>query len=201
MSKNLFLLAVLYFIAVIVLAHFFVPPIYDWTQNTISDLASQGHAYKWIMQAGFIGFGSFLAVSSAYYFWQDKKRIFLWLVAGYGVSILITGFFCAAATDPAVEYSLQEASIHSLFATVAGICMSLGIVWQVVTSSTRRERWTRILFLVLVMGVSVLFGLVENHVLEISKGIVQRALYLAGLAWLIYEERQIFFDGRNYERK
>ena len=196
MKKNLFLIAILYFIVVIVLAHFFVPPIYDWTQNTISDLASQGHAYKWIMQAGFIGFGSFLAASSVYYFWQDKKRIFLWLVAGYGVSILITGFFCAAAIDPSIEYSLQEAGIHSMFATVAGFCMSLGIVWQVVTSSTRRERWTRILFLVLVMGISVLFGLAENHILEIGKGIVQRALYLAGLAWLVYEERQILHGGK-----
>jgi hypothetical protein len=34
-----------------------------------------------------------------------------------------------------------------------------------------------------------LFGLAENHVLELGKGIVQRALYLVGLAWLVYEER------------
>lgn len=186
--------AVLYFMIVIVLAHFFVPPIYDWTQNTISDLASQGHTYKWIMQAGLIGFGSFLAASSMYYFWQNKKRYFLWLVAGYGFSILITGFFCAAAIDPSIEYSLQEASIHSMFATIAGLCMSLGIMWQVVTSATPRERWTRILFLVLVMGISALFGLAENHVLEIGKGVVQRALYLAGLAWLVYEEKQLTFS-------
>lgn len=195
MRSKLFLIAVLYFVAVVVLAHFFVPPIYDWTQNTISDLASQGHTYKWIMQAGFIGFGSFLAASSVYYFWQDKKRTFLWLVAGYGFSILITGFFCAAAIDPSIEYSLQEASIHSMFATIAGLCMSLGIFWQVVTSSTPRERWMRILFLVLVMGISALFGLAENHIVEIGKGIVQRALYLAGLAWLVYEEKQLTFSG------
>lgn len=195
MKKNLFLIAVLYLIAVIVLAHFFVPPTYDWTQNTISDLASQGHTYKWIMQAGFIGFGSLLAASSVYYFWQNKKRYFLWLVAGYGFSILITGFFCAAAIDPSIEYSLQEASIHSMFATIAGLCMSLGILWQVVTSSTPRERWLRILFLVLVMGISALFGLAENHIVEIGKGIVQRALYLAGLAWLVYEEKQLTFSG------
>lgn len=195
MRKNLFLLAVLYFVAVIVLAHFFVPPTYDWTQNTISDLASQGHTYKWIMQAGFIGFGSLLAASSVYYFWQNKKRYFLWLVAGYGFSILITGFFCAAAIDPSIEYSLQEASIHSMFATIAGLCMSLGIIWQVVASSTPRERWLRILFLVLVMGISALFGLAENHIVEIGKGVVQRALYLAGLAWLVFEEKQLTFSG------
>lgn len=195
MSKNLFLIAVLYFVAVIVLAHFFVPPIYDWTQNTISDLASQRHTYKWIMQAGFIGFGSFLTVSSAHYFWKDKKRIFLWFVAGYGLSISTTGFFCAAPIDPSIGYSLQEANTHSMFATIAGICMSLGIVWQVVASFTDRERWVRILFLVFVMGISAFFGLAENHILEIGKGVIQRTLYLAGLGWLIYEERQFLIGG------
>ena len=195
MKVKPFLLAVFYFIAAIVFAHFFIPPNYDWTQNTISDLASQGHIYKWIMQAGFVGFGFLLVAGSAYYFWQNKKRYFLWLVAGYGLSILVTGFYCAAAIDPSIEYSLQEAGIHSMFATIAGVCMSMGIVWQVVTSSTRRERWMRILFLVLVMGISALFGLAENHILEIGKGIVQRALYLTGLVWLVYEEHQIFYRG------
>ncbi|MBK8616357.1 MAG: hypothetical protein IPN96_04410 [Anaerolineales bacterium] len=35
-------IAVAYFIAVIVLAHFFVPPLYDWTQNTVNDLMRRG---------------------------------------------------------------------------------------------------------------------------------------------------------------
>jgi hypothetical membrane protein len=183
--------AVAYFIAVIVIAHFFTPPIYDWTQNTISDLAAQGHVYKWIMQAGFIGFGLILAAGVVYYFRQNKKLYFLFFVAVYGLSILVTGFFCAAAIDPSISYSVQEASVHSTFATVAGIAMSLGIFWQVVVSSNRRDRWTRLAFLLLVMGISGLFGLAENHILALDKGIVQRALYLVGLMWLVYEERQI----------
>jgi hypothetical protein len=112
-------------------------------------------------------------------------------VAVYGLSILVTGFFCAAAIDPSISYSVQEASVHSTFATVAGISMSLGIMWQVVLSSNRRDRWTRLAFLLLVMGISGLFGLAENHILALDKGIVQRALYLVGLMWLVYEERQI----------
>ena len=201
MKIRFFWVAVLYFMIVIGLAHFFIPPNYDWTQNTISDLASQGHTYKWIMQAGFVGFGLLLAAGSTYYFWQNKKRYFLWLVTGYGLSILVTGFYCAAAIDPSIEYSLQEASVHSAFATIAGVCMSLGIMWQVVTSSTRRELWARIIFLVLVMGISALFGLAENHILEIGKGIVQRALYLSGLAWLVYEEQKILRGGIKNEWK
>jgi hypothetical protein len=39
------------------------------------------------------------------------------------------------------------------------------------------------------IGISGLFGLAENHILALDKGIVQRILYLVGLAWLVYEER------------
>ena len=52
--------SVIYFIAVIILAHFFTPPEYRWTQNTISDLSAQGLKYQWVMQVGFIGFGLLL---------------------------------------------------------------------------------------------------------------------------------------------
>ena len=184
-----FAIAVIYFVAVIVIAHFFVPPHYDWTQNTISDLGSQGHVYKWIMQAGFIGFGLILTAGVVVHFRRNHRQYFLFLVAVYGLSVLVTGFFCAAAIDPSISYSVREANVHSAFATIAGLAMSLGILWQVIVSTNGRVRWMRLAFLLLVMGISGLFGLAENHILELDKGIVQRGLYLVGLAWLVYEER------------
>lgn len=191
MKPRPFAIAVTYFVVVIVLAHFFVPPIYDWTQNTISDLASQGHTYKWIMQAGFIGFGLLIAWGVASYFSQNRRAYFLLFVAVYGLSILISGIFCAAPIDPSIPYSLRDSELHSMFATIAGISMSLGIFWQFAVSPNHRERWTRLTFFVLVIGISGLFGLAENHIFMLDKGIVQRILYLVGLAWLVYEEKKL----------
>lgn len=195
MKRKPFLIAVVYFIAVIVLAHFFAPPTYDWRQNTISDLGSQGHVYKWIMQAGFIGFGLLLTWGVFFHFDKNRQAYFLFLVAIYGLSILVTGFFCAAPIDSSILKDLRESQLHSMFATVAGIAMSLGIFWQAVVSSNSRERWTQIIFFLLIGGISGLFGLAESHILVLDKGIVQRILYLVGLAWLVYEER-ILFSGR-----
>jgi hypothetical membrane protein len=197
-----FIIAVIYFVFVIVIAHFFTPAGYDWTQNTISDLASQGHANKWIMQAGFIGFGAILTLGVVYHFRKNRRQYFLLLVAVYGLSILMSGIFCAASIDTSIPYSVQESNLHSMFATIAGISMSLGIFWQVTASSNNRDRWMRLAFLLLVGGISGLFGLAENHILELDKGIIQRILYLVGLAWLIYEE-QLLFVGREFsdERK
>lgn len=195
MKQRPILTAVVYFIAVIVLAHFFVPPMYDWRQNTISDLASQGHTYKWIMQAGFIGFGLLLTWGVTSHFNKNRRAYFLLFVAVYGLSILMSGIFCTAPVDPSMTYSVSEAKLHSMFATIAGIAMSLGILWQFAVSSNHRQRWTRFAFFILVIGISGLFGLAENHLLMIDKGIVQRILYLVGLAWLVYEE-QILITGR-----
>jgi hypothetical membrane protein len=120
--------AVLYFVTIIIVAHFFAPPGYVWTKNTISDLASQGHRYKWIMQAGFIGFGLLLTGGLIFKFWKlgginypDLPVIF------YGLSVLITGFFCAAPIDKTLPFSAREEQIHSLFASLAGFFLVLGV--------------------------------------------------------------------------
>jgi hypothetical protein len=141
------------------------------------------------MQAGFIGFGLLLTWGVVFHFNKNRRAYFLILVAVYGLSILMSGIFCAAPIDPSMSYSATESELHSMFATLAGVGMSLGIVMQVVMSVSDRERWMRIAFLLLVVGVSGLFGLAENHILQLDKGIIQRILYLVGLAWLVYEER------------
>lgn len=191
------MLAVAYFVSVILLAHFFAPQGYDWRINTISDLASQGHTYKWIMQAGFVGFGALLTAGVISYFRRCSKPYFLLLIAIYGLSILWSGIYCTAPIDPAIPYVFREAVLHSQFATLAGIALSLGILWQVFASSGSRERWVRFAFLLMVTGISGLFGLAENHILMLDKGVIQRGLYAAGLIWLVYEERMLISNKEN----
>ncbi|HSM72415.1 MAG TPA: DUF998 domain-containing protein [Anaerolineales bacterium] len=191
MGNRLFTIAVTYFIGMIVLAHFFTPPGYNWTENTISELASQGHRYKGIMQTGLIGFGAILIFGVFTYFRRNSGSYFLIFVAIYGLSIMLSGIYCTAPIDPDISFSVQESNLHSLFATIAGIGMSLGILWQVFASMNKRDRWIRIAFLVLIGGLSGLFGLAENGILILDKGIVQRVLYLVGLIWLVYEERKL----------
>ena len=61
------------FIAVIVIGHLFAPPGYIWTQNTISELASQGYNNKWIMQLGLVGFGIFLSIGLVWKSYETGK--------------------------------------------------------------------------------------------------------------------------------
>jgi hypothetical membrane protein len=175
--------AILYFMGVIILAHFFAPPGYVWTKNTISDLGSQGHTHKWIMQAGFIGLGILLAGGLVFKF-QSLGRINPpdILVMAYGLSVLVTGFYCAQPIDPHLSYSVKEAQVHSLFATVAGIFIVAGVLWYLVTAPSR---WAfHLTFLVLIIAISAMFGMSENGMIPLGKGIIQRALYLSAFIWL-----------------
>lgn len=57
-------LATTFIIITIGIAQFIAPPPYDWTQNTVSELAAQGYENKWLMQIGFIGFGVMLSITA-----------------------------------------------------------------------------------------------------------------------------------------
>lgn len=87
-----------------------------------------------------------------------------------------------------MSYSVQESNLHSFFATTAGISFSLGIFYRLVTAPTPSEKWLHTIFLVLVMGTSLLFGLSENGLLPVAKGIVQRSLYLVSFIWLFLSQ-------------
>ena len=177
--------SILFFITVIVIAHFFAPPGYDLTKNTISDLGSQGHTYKWIMQVGFIGFGLLLTGGLIWKFRTlgliDYSNL---PIIVYALSILVTGVFCAAPIINSSTYSVREAEIHSIFATIAGVALVTSILWHLITAPAG-DRSFHLIFLLLVTGISMLFGLSENETIPIGKGIVQRVLYLTAFIWLI----------------
>jgi hypothetical membrane protein len=177
--------AVCYFVVVIITAHFFAPPGYIWTRNTISDLASQGHTRKWIMQAGFIGFGILLAGGLALKsFAVGRINPADILILIYGLSVLVTGFFCEAPIDKSLAYSVREARLHSLFATVGGFSLSLGILWYLLAAASTPERIFHLVSLVLITGLSILFGVAEKGTFFFGQGVAQRALYLAAFVWL-----------------
>lgn len=181
--------SVIYFVAVIIISHFFAPPEYKWTQNTISDLAAQGLKYQWIMQAGFIGFGVLLNLGFILKFAEAGRISYPdLLVMIYGLAILLSGFFSAAPFLEGVKYSVPASKLHSLFATVAGIAFTIGIFYRAVTAPTHAERWMHVIFFLLVSGFSALFGLCENGVIELGKGLAQRSLYMVSFLWLVLSQ-------------
>ena len=185
-NEKFIVFSVVYFVVTILLAHFFSPPGYRWTQNTISELGAQGHKYKWIMQAGFIGFGLLLNIGVVSKFVAAGRIVYPDIpIMLYGFAILMTGFLCAKPMDESLPYSHTEARWHSIFATLAGICFTVGILWYLLVSPHPYARWFHLGFLILIVGSSLLFGLAENGVVGLGKGVAQRILYISSFIWLL----------------
>lgn len=169
-------IATILFVIFIITAHLFSSDNYDWTKNTISDLGAQGYSRKLIMQTGFLVFGLTLAFGIALngISWRTVPILL------YGLCVALTGIFCTKPfTDPGT-YSTTQATLHSTFAQIAGVTFSIGILIQMFFAEGNYSKYMHLVFFVLVIGLSMTFGLVNNY-----QGIIQRLLYVVSFIWLI----------------
>jgi hypothetical membrane protein len=174
-----------YILIFILVAQLFAPPEYRWVDNSISELAAQGLPNGWIMRAGLAGFGPLLiSVLARRMLTQKRVRWPDTAVALYALSILVTGIFSAGPFLEGVPFSAQEAQLHTVFASLAGFFLTLGILLALVQAPGARAKRGNTIFLLLVVGFSALFGLADGGDLAIGKGLIQRLLWLSGFGWL-----------------
>jgi hypothetical membrane protein len=165
------------FIVWILIAHLFSADQYDWKKNTISDLGAQGYDRKLIMQVGFLAFGLSLSIGILLndLTWRTSP------ILVYAFSVALTGIFCTKPfTDMSPSYSTLQANLHSIFAQIAGIAFSIGILMQILYENNAKTKMIHGLFILLVVLFSVLF----KSFSEIG-GIFQRLLYTTSFIWLI----------------
>lgn len=182
LKTNYNVLATALFLLFIIIAHLYATNGYSIFNNTISDLGAQGYNRKFIMQFGFLVFGILLVIGVI----ANGFELRTFAILVYGLSIAMTGIFCTTPfLEPAsTNYSVLQTNLHSLFAQIAGVAFTIGILVQVFYAGNAKERTVHLLFFGLVIGLSVLFGLLENN-----KGIAQRLLYLVSFIWFMK-----FFD-------
>ncbi len=184
-------------VTVIVVAHIVayasVPALYDWRRNTISDLAAQQYAHNWIMRTGLIAFGGILIVGIIN---KSLHKIAVWYVdlpiLLYAASVLLAGVFSIKPFFPVEAYSQTHDSLHSFFATLTGISISVGIFCHAFPFSgkARSSIIVDFAFLMAVIALSASFGLAESSLPDYV-GVIQRAMWLVGLTWLA-----LFYEGR-----
>ncbi len=175
-KSNYNIISTTFFVFAIAVAHIFSTNNYDWTKNTISDLGSQGYDRKLIMQFGFLAFGLTLSagILTNGLTWRTTPILI------YGLCVGLTGIFCTKPFFSIDKYSVLQSTIHSALAQIAGATFTLGILVQLLYTTDKSEKWIHFTFFILVVGLSVSFGLVKNY-----QGIAQRLLYLTSFIWLI----------------
>jgi hypothetical membrane protein len=175
-KSNYNIVSTLVFVVFIILAQIFAINNYDWTRNTISDLGAQGYSRSLIMRCGFLAFG--LALSCGILIngisWRTAPIVI------YALCVALTGIFCTKPFVGHISHSVMHAALHSWFAQIAGIAFSIGIFIQLFFTPDIRMKYIHFIFFVLVIGVSITFGLVKTQ-----QGIIQRFLYLLSFIWLV----------------
>lgn len=173
-------LAIAWLAATMLVAHLLAPANYQLASNTLSELGAQQAEFAWIARIGFIGFGVLLAwhfsgdLVHVKRFWGQAVLLLL-----YGSSVALTGFFSTAPIESGVSFSEPESMLHSMFATMAGVCLSVSVLMAAWRAPTPRERARHVAALVFITGTSVLFATLPEW-----QGVTQRLLWIGGLWWL-----------------
>jgi len=171
------LIATAIFVGIILIAHFFVSDGYSIFTNTISDLGAQQYTHAWIMRLGFFLFGGITILGVL----LNGISLRTAPILLYGGAIFMTGIFSEAPFFPTDSLHQQEADLHSLFAQIAGISFSLGVLLQIFYAKTKPEILLHVLFFLGVISFSAGFGLVPEY-----QGIFQRLLYTVSLVWYAF---------------
>lgn len=184
--------SVIVFLLIILVAHLVVnateAEYYQWYTNSLSDLAAQQYEYKWIMQGGFWLFGSTLAWSTINKIRSTRQFTGAdFFVVLYALFIFMTGIFSIKPFFPVEAFALREDQLHSLFATLTGIAISLAIVSHAfpLTQKNRARSYLDFTFAFLVIATSALFGVLESDS-SAYVGLIQRILWVWGLSWLMW---------------
>lgn len=76
----------------------------------------------------------------------------------YGAGMLLAGVFSAEPFIDGVEYSMVEAQLHSVAASVVGVGISFAVLAYALSDQPARRRSIHAVALVGIVGLSALFG-------------------------------------------
>ncbi len=176
LKSNYNSLSTLIFVFFIILAHVFATNNFDFSKNTISDLGAQAYDRKWIMQIGFLLFGITVVVG----IFLNGFSVRTLPILIYALCVALTGIFCTKPFFQVNTFSQTQSSLHSLFAQIAGISFSIGILMQLFYEMEKPMKTAHFIFFLLVIGFSASFGVLKNY-----QGIAQRLLYLVSFIWFV----------------
>lgn len=177
-------LGVLFFIFFTIISHFVTPKGYNWKETTLSNLAIKGYRNAWIMRFAFIFLGLFtslgiiLKLKETEIFWGDIFILF------YGVGTFLTGALSTSPEGTAGIFNKFEDKIHSILAYLSSLLLVVGMFFY--AKKTHSEiRIIHIYFLELAGLISLIFFISKNKIKFFKHGIIQRAVVLVALAWLL----------------
>jgi hypothetical membrane protein len=147
---------------------------YDWRSNIISELGAQNTRNNWLMICGFLVLG----MGMIYDFLKTKSAASL-PFAIFGLCLALAGLFPHKPFDFSKDYNQFFHTMHSVWATMAGISITAGLMWQSIKKEEMKQR-------ALAFTLGVLCVLIPLVMLNLPQwdGLLQRIMYGLIFLWL-----------------
>jgi len=183
-------MAIIYFALTVAAGTIYSVADYSHISNLISELGAQKTQNNFIMMSGFFVLGTGLVISGA-------RRLSPAVVpfALFGLFMVMAGAFRHKPVDPDQIYSATQHNLHSAAATLAGISVTVGFVWQGLLRSRKLPK-SICFYLALVC---ILFPMLMLNVPS-YQGIFQRLMYLQIFMWLWVYYPDRIMTGRSPDR-
>lgn len=147
---------------------------YSSARNLISQLGAQNTQNSYVMVVGFLALGIGIVVDGIRRF---SRPVFPFII--FGLCMAIAGIFAHKPLLPDVNYSEGAHRAHSAMATVAGISITVGLIWQALLTLTFLSR-------VIILALATMCFALPLCMLAFQEfqGLVQRLMYLLLFIWL-----------------
>lgn len=166
--------AIALFVVVVVIGPFYTAPGYSAVSNVISELAGQNTPRNYLMSVAFLALGASVAFDGLRFF-----RPALLPFISFGFLFGAAGVFGHKPFTAGAPYIGWVDALHSALATLSGVALTAGFVWQAVRATSRHHRTLAWVLAAVCVGFPLLMLTLPAY-----QGIIQRAMYLAVFAWL-----------------
>ena len=152
---------------------------YRILSNTTSQLGAQSSPYAWVMNSAFALMGIAVVIS----FWGSLRHKYYEdiLPIIFGLSFVMVAIFQHEPGITGLAYNHTTALLHSVFATMMGIVISVYAIIKAMKANSTTDRILAVLALVSASGLSFLMYAVPAYT-----GLLQRIMFLSVLAWIGY---------------
>ena len=173
-SKKITKISIIVFVIVVLTGPLYTVDNYSHIANLISELGAQQTKNNFIMISGFLILGLGIIIDS----YRERSYPVI-PFALFGIFMAMAGIFPHRPIDSSIAYNHTSHSLHSLSATLAGISISMGFIWQGFLSLSKTQKLICFYLAIACFVFPMLMLLMSDY-----KGILQRILYLQVFAWL-----------------
>ena len=173
--KRMSAVAILSFTVIVLAGPAYTVEGYSAVSNLISELGAQKTQNNFIMIAGFLILGTGIIMSSLANMSLAMVPFIL-----FGIFMASAGIFPHKPVEAALEYSSTFHALHSASATLAGISLTAGFVWQGLLPRSAISKAVCFYLAAACLAFPLLMLAMPEY-----RGILQRLMYLQTFLWIL----------------